>query len=155
MKSEACQLFLVPSRSSNPPLYPSKGCELGSVLQLLLFRCFLLGLTFEPFKELGVRHLPSKGKLTRYFVVQNMNFKRGMRPMVSRTRLYSTSSNFKLQQQSTPSHIHTLSGTSRWQLRKTLGLPTSRRNSRNDQGTQIVMTWISLSSKTDFSFQIT
>ncbi len=34
--TKACQLFLVPSRSSNPPLYPSKGCELGSVLQLLL-----------------------------------------------------------------------------------------------------------------------
>jgi len=46
--TKACQLFLVPSRSSNPPLYPSKGCELGSVLRLLLFRCFLLGLTFEP-----------------------------------------------------------------------------------------------------------
>jgi len=54
--SQACPLFLVPSRSSNPPLYPSKGCELGSVLRLLLIRCFLLGLTFEPFKELGVRH---------------------------------------------------------------------------------------------------
>jgi hypothetical protein len=35
--SEACQLLLVPSRSSNPPLYPSKGCELGSVPRLLLF----------------------------------------------------------------------------------------------------------------------
>jgi hypothetical protein len=34
--SEACQLFLVPSRSSNMPLYPSKCCELGSVLRLLL-----------------------------------------------------------------------------------------------------------------------
>jgi hypothetical protein len=55
--TKACQLFLVPSWSSNPPLYPSKGYELGSVLRLLLFRCFLLGLTFEPFKELGVRHL--------------------------------------------------------------------------------------------------
>jgi len=55
--SEACQLFLVPSRSSNTLFYPSKCCELGSVLQLLLFRCFLLGLTFEPFKELGVRHV--------------------------------------------------------------------------------------------------
>jgi hypothetical protein len=29
--SEACQLFLVPSRSSNTPFYPSKCCELGSV----------------------------------------------------------------------------------------------------------------------------
>jgi len=42
------------------PLYPSKCCELGSVLRLLLFRCFLLRLTFEPFKELGVRHLVSE-----------------------------------------------------------------------------------------------
>jgi hypothetical protein len=41
--TKAYQLFLVPSRSSNPPFYPSKGCELGSVLRLLLFRCFLLG----------------------------------------------------------------------------------------------------------------
>jgi len=56
--TKACQLFLVPSRSSNTPLYPSKCCELGSVLRLLLFRCFLLGLTFEPFKELGVRQNP-------------------------------------------------------------------------------------------------
>jgi len=29
--SEACQLFLVPSRSSNTPLYPSKCCKLRSV----------------------------------------------------------------------------------------------------------------------------
>jgi hypothetical protein len=35
--SEACQLFLVPSRSSNTSLYPSKCCELGSVLRLLPF----------------------------------------------------------------------------------------------------------------------
>jgi len=33
--NEACQLFLVPSRSSNTPLYPSKCCELGSMPQLL------------------------------------------------------------------------------------------------------------------------
>jgi len=33
--SEACQLFLVPSQSSNTPLYPSKCCELGSVPRLL------------------------------------------------------------------------------------------------------------------------
>jgi hypothetical protein len=38
--SEACQLFLVPSRSSNTPLYPSKCCELGSVLRLLPFPLF-------------------------------------------------------------------------------------------------------------------
>jgi len=34
--SEACQLFLVPSRSSNMPLYPSKCCELRSAPWLLL-----------------------------------------------------------------------------------------------------------------------
>jgi hypothetical protein len=51
--TKAYQLFLVPSRSSNTPLYPSKCCELGSVLQLLLFRCFLLGLTFEPLWRVG------------------------------------------------------------------------------------------------------
>jgi hypothetical protein len=38
--SEACQLFLVPSRSSNTPLYPSKCCELGSVLRLLPLSLF-------------------------------------------------------------------------------------------------------------------
>jgi hypothetical protein len=38
--SEACQLFLILSRSSNTPLYPSKCCELGSVLRLLLLPLF-------------------------------------------------------------------------------------------------------------------
>jgi len=38
--SEACQLFLVPSWSSNTPFYPSKCCELGSVFRLLLFSLF-------------------------------------------------------------------------------------------------------------------
>jgi hypothetical protein len=38
--SEACQLFLVPSRSSNTPLYPSKCCELGSVPRLFLLPLF-------------------------------------------------------------------------------------------------------------------
>jgi len=33
--SEACQLFLVPSQSSNTPLYPSKCCELRSIPRLL------------------------------------------------------------------------------------------------------------------------
>jgi hypothetical protein len=38
--SEACQLFLVPSRSSSMPLYPSKCCELGNVPRLLLLLLF-------------------------------------------------------------------------------------------------------------------
>jgi hypothetical protein len=58
--SKVCQLFLVPSRSSNTPLYPSKCCELGSVPRLFpdssLFRCLVLGLTFESFQELRVHH---------------------------------------------------------------------------------------------------
>jgi hypothetical protein len=33
--SKVCQLFLVPSRSSNTPLYPSKCCELRNVPRLL------------------------------------------------------------------------------------------------------------------------
>jgi hypothetical protein len=55
--SEACQLFLVPSWSSNTPLYPSKCCELGSMLQLLLLPLFsYLGSHLNPFGELGVHH---------------------------------------------------------------------------------------------------
>jgi hypothetical protein len=38
--SEACQLFLVPSRSSNMVLYLSKCCELGSVPRLLPLSLF-------------------------------------------------------------------------------------------------------------------
>ncbi len=37
---EACQFFLVSSRSSSTPLYPSKCCEPGSSPNSLLFRCF-------------------------------------------------------------------------------------------------------------------
>jgi len=36
--SKACQIFLVPSQSSNTPFYPSKCCELGNVPRLLLLR---------------------------------------------------------------------------------------------------------------------
>jgi hypothetical protein len=38
--SEACQLFLVPSRNSSTPLYPSKCCELRSVPWLFLLPLF-------------------------------------------------------------------------------------------------------------------
>ncbi len=56
--SEACHFFVVPSRSSRTPLYPS------IVLQAkehALIPCssvvFSLGLTFESLKELEVRHV--------------------------------------------------------------------------------------------------
>jgi len=39
--SEAYYLFLIPSRSSNTPLYPSKCCELGSMPRLLLLLFFV------------------------------------------------------------------------------------------------------------------
>ncbi len=40
---QACQFFLVPSRSFSTPLYPSKCCELGSGPNSLFFRCFQFG----------------------------------------------------------------------------------------------------------------
>jgi hypothetical protein len=58
--SEACQLFLVPSWSSNTPLYPSKCCELRSVLRFFFLPLFSTWLTFESFKELGVHHMVSE-----------------------------------------------------------------------------------------------
>jgi hypothetical protein len=36
--SEACQFFLIPSRSSNTPLYPSKMLQARACLDYLLFR---------------------------------------------------------------------------------------------------------------------
>jgi hypothetical protein len=55
--SEACQLFLVPFRSSNTPLYPSKvlrAKERASTPYSSIIFC--LGFTFESLKELGVHH---------------------------------------------------------------------------------------------------
>jgi len=56
--SEACQLFLVPSRSSNTPFYPSKVLRTRERDPTPCFSVvFCLGLTFESLKELGVRHM--------------------------------------------------------------------------------------------------
>jgi hypothetical protein len=55
--NEACQFFLVPSRSSNTPLYPSKMLRAKECAPTLYsFVVFYLGFTFESFKELGARH---------------------------------------------------------------------------------------------------
>jgi len=55
--SQVCQLFLVPSRSSNMPLYPSRCCGLRSMLRLFFLSLFsYLGSHLSPFEELGVRH---------------------------------------------------------------------------------------------------
>jgi hypothetical protein len=55
--SKACHFFLVPSRSSSTPLYPSimlraRECALTPCASTI----FNLGFTFESLKELGVRH---------------------------------------------------------------------------------------------------
>ncbi len=54
--SKACQFFLVPSRSSSTPLYPSKVLQAEEHAPIpCSFVVLYLGLTFESFKELGVR----------------------------------------------------------------------------------------------------
>jgi len=55
--NKACQFFLVPSWSSNTPLYPSKvlrAKERASTFCSFIFFC--LGITFESLKELGACH---------------------------------------------------------------------------------------------------
>jgi hypothetical protein len=58
--NEVCQFFLVPSRSSSTPLYPSKVLR---AKERALTPCssivFYLGLTFESLKELGACHTTS------------------------------------------------------------------------------------------------
>jgi hypothetical protein len=55
---EACQFFLVPSRSSSTPLYPSIVLRAREHASTLCFSTiFNLGLTFESLKELGVCHI--------------------------------------------------------------------------------------------------
>jgi len=51
--NEACQLFVVPSRSSNTPLYPSKCCELGSVPWLFLLPLFSIWIHIWIFQGVG------------------------------------------------------------------------------------------------------
>jgi hypothetical protein len=54
--SETCQLFLVPSWSSNTPLYPSKCCELGTDSKFqLLPHCRILGPSSGCTRNLGAR----------------------------------------------------------------------------------------------------
>jgi hypothetical protein len=64
--SEACQLFLVPSQSSNTPLYPSKCCELRSVPRLLLLPLFFTWTHIWVFQGVGSA---SQSVLSTYVVV--------------------------------------------------------------------------------------
>jgi hypothetical protein len=58
--SEACELFLVPSRSSSMPVYPSKVLRTRErALTPYSSVVFCLGFTFESLKELGVRQWSS------------------------------------------------------------------------------------------------
>ncbi len=74
---EACHFFLVPSRSSSTPFYPSivlwakerAPTPCSSVV-------FSLGLTFESLKELGVRHEKNYGIVVCLdFCSRTMNYK--------------------------------------------------------------------------------
>jgi len=51
--SEACQLFLIPSWSSNTPLYPSKCCELRNVPRLFLLLLFFTWIHIWIFQGVG------------------------------------------------------------------------------------------------------
>ncbi len=51
--NEACQFFLVPSRSSSTPLYPSKCYELGNVPRLLLLSLFFTWTHIWVFQGVG------------------------------------------------------------------------------------------------------
>jgi hypothetical protein len=51
--NEACQLFLVSSRSSSTPLYPSKCCKLRNVPQLLLLLLFSIWTHIWVFQGVG------------------------------------------------------------------------------------------------------
>jgi hypothetical protein len=57
VSSWCLSLFLVPSRSSNTPLYPQSATSQGACPNYLIFCCFQFILTFESIKELGARHL--------------------------------------------------------------------------------------------------
>jgi hypothetical protein len=51
--SKPCQLFLVPSQSSNMPLYPSKCCELGNMPRLLFLPLFCTWIHFWILQGVG------------------------------------------------------------------------------------------------------
>jgi hypothetical protein len=66
--SEACHFVLVPSRNFSMPFYPSIVLRAREhALTPCPFVVFSLGLTFEPFKELGVRHRNSQSWDSRNF----------------------------------------------------------------------------------------
>ncbi len=68
--SEACHFVLVPSQSSSTPFYLSIVLRARErALTPCLSVVFSLGLTFEPFKELGVRHLVSERRLALSIVI--------------------------------------------------------------------------------------
>jgi hypothetical protein len=66
--NKACHFFLVPSRSSSTPLYPSIVLWAREHAPTPCpFAVFSLGLTFESRKELGVRHLWCCRKATEWW----------------------------------------------------------------------------------------
>jgi hypothetical protein len=84
---EACEFFLVPSRSSSMPLYPSKCCQPGSVLQLFPFPLFYIwthiwvpqGVGSALFRERlqGSKHLALGSFLYHWKYIEVWMFKMG------------------------------------------------------------------------------
>jgi hypothetical protein len=74
--NEACWFFLVPSRSSNMPLYPSKVLRTKEHAPTPCYSfVFCLGLTFESLKELGVG-LPLQALSATSLVFHSVFFER-------------------------------------------------------------------------------
>jgi hypothetical protein len=66
--SEACQFFLIPSQISSMPFYPSKVLRTRERAPTPYSSAiFCLGLTFESFKELGVRQKRSSHVVKHIF----------------------------------------------------------------------------------------
>jgi hypothetical protein len=75
--SEACQLFLVPSRSFSTPLYPSKCCELRSMPRLLLLLLFSTWTHIWVFQGVGSASINVHHQLAKcwdvYYCVNHSN----------------------------------------------------------------------------------
>jgi hypothetical protein len=71
--SKACHFFLVPSQSSNTPLYPSIVLQTKArALTLCPSIVFNLGLAFESLKELGVCHRPHIYTSSSYLPISSL-----------------------------------------------------------------------------------
>ncbi len=104
--SEACQLFLVPSRSSNTPLYPSKCCELGSGSKFqLLPHCRILGPSSGSTRNLGARH-PLQVTLCTFFLNLKPHPPFGIMPFEYKFQLWTITQNGAKQETFPTTNVH-------------------------------------------------